>query len=421
MKSLRDSRCRPVVIVDAFSRGGVLAEAFSKQAPCVHVRSRHDMPDVFTQTFRTELFERDLALSEIGSVQVVEILRGYDPIAVIPGSEFGVEVADKLSGILGLPSNGDYLSNARRNKYQMAQVAQKAGIKIAKQLSSASLPEAIKWYCEMKGLVVVKPVDSAGSDNVFICANVAELSEAYCCIKDDVNLMMNKNVCVLLQEYISGFEYAVNTVSHSGVHWVTDIWADSKQLVQQGRRKAYDTKRLLDPCSDDVESIVRYTRQVLDALGIAYGPAHTELIVTPAGPLLLETGARISGAINPSVLKAATGTDQVEMTVHCYLNPAKMHESPTVYKRKRNACCVFLFVTTAGFLHQARIEAFLRTLPSFADVVFRLLDGSRVTPSADVSSSPGTCFLIHESKHQIEQDRLAFRAWEMTCYSGGGQ
>lgn len=48
-------------------------------------------------------------------------------LAVIPGAETGVELADQLSSRLGLRSNGTQKSIARRNKYYMGETVRETG------------------------------------------------------------------------------------------------------------------------------------------------------------------------------------------------------------------------------------------------------------------------------------------------------
>ena len=48
-------------------------------------------------------------------------------LAVIPGAETGVELADRLSHRLKLRSNGEVGSFARRNKYAMGEAVRAAG------------------------------------------------------------------------------------------------------------------------------------------------------------------------------------------------------------------------------------------------------------------------------------------------------
>ena len=57
----------------------------------------------------------------------------YRIVAVLAGSEPGVELADKLSHRLRLRTNGEELSVARRNKYLMGEAVRAAGIRTVKQ------------------------------------------------------------------------------------------------------------------------------------------------------------------------------------------------------------------------------------------------------------------------------------------------
>jgi hypothetical protein len=54
-------------------------------------------------------------------------------LAVIPGAEPGVELADRLSSRMGLRSNGEAASLSRRNKYLMGEAVRAAGVRAVKQ------------------------------------------------------------------------------------------------------------------------------------------------------------------------------------------------------------------------------------------------------------------------------------------------
>jgi biotin carboxylase len=60
--------------------------------------------------------------------------------------------------------------------------------------------------------------------------------------------------------------------------------------------------------------------RVLDALGIRFGPAHTELMLTKEGPLLIEIGARLDGSDAPIIGERAYGINQIHLTADCYLD-----------------------------------------------------------------------------------------------------
>ncbi|WP_410169430.1 ATP-grasp domain-containing protein, partial [Actinacidiphila rubida] len=86
------------------------------------------------------------------------------------------------------------------------------------------------------------------------------------------------NTTVLVQEYLPGDEYMVNSLSADGHHVITEMWRSHKTLV--GSSPVYDYAELV-PAAHDHGTVAGYVQSVLDALGIRWGPAHTEIIVTP--------------------------------------------------------------------------------------------------------------------------------------------
>lgn len=401
----------PVALVDAYSTGAILARHFARQRPCLHVRSRASMPDAFRASLPQGLFIDDSAY-EGDMDALVRAIAAHRPAAVVAASEFGVELADLLAERLGLPGNTPELSRARRDKYLMGAAVGKAGVPVAGQVRGADLPALLQWYRNQgSGRVVAKPLDSAGSDDVFLCESEAQIEAAARRILGKTNLMMQPNHAILLQQFLQGEEYVVNTVSHGGKHWVTDIWRCSKRLTGEGR-KIYDREDLLAPDGPDVAPLARYVGAVLDALGIALGPAHTELILTAEGPRLLETGARISGLANPVALALATGSDQVELTIAAHTAPARLQRHPKLYVRHRNACCVNLIARRAAPLSHQAVQSFLSQLASFESVRFRLADGANTRPTTDLNSSPGALFLVHTDAQQVDRDYQAIRQWE---------
>ena len=62
-------------------------------------------------------------------------------VSYLTGAETGVELADRLSNRLGLRSNGEDLSLARRNKYIMGETVRASGVRAVKQQLCTTLGE----------------------------------------------------------------------------------------------------------------------------------------------------------------------------------------------------------------------------------------------------------------------------------------
>jgi hypothetical protein len=223
--------------------------------------------------------------------------------------------------------------------------------------------------------------------------------------------MMRDNETVLLQHYLEGDEYVINTVSHASRHWVTDIWKSRKILAGEGR-KIYDYEDLLAPDAEEAAALVAYVGTVLDAVGVVFGPAHTELILTAQGPRLLETGARISGLANPAALTQATGADQIALTIECHTDAVRLVQHPLLYRRRKHARCVNLIARREGRLSHQALQQCFDQLTSFESVRFRLADGAQVRPTVDLNTSPGALFLVHDDLQHIKRDYDAIRQWE---------
>ncbi|EJN32609.1 ATP-grasp domain-containing protein [Pseudomonas sp. GM80] len=407
-----DLSLAPLILVDAYSTGALLARSLAGQRRLLHVRSRAHMPDAFAASCPKELFAEDYSVADAGLDALVATLAAQQPAAVLTGSEFGVELADLLAARLGLPGNDPATSAARRDKSLMAEHVAQAGLPVAAQLRTRSMAEALAWFKARGGTrVVAKPLDSAGSDNVFICDDARQLQAAVESILGATNLMMLNNEALLLQEYLSGDEYVINSVSHQGEHWITDVWKCSKTFAADGR-KIYDREDLVPPEAAQLPALIEYVQGVLDALGIVHGPAHTELILTADGPRLLESGARLSGLACPPALQAATGNDQVALTCLSYLDPLRLAQWPKRYRLLQHAKCLNLIAHRPGLFAQGQARQRLESLPSFHNVRFRFAEGARMAPTIDLNSSPGAVFLLHPLLERIDADYAAWRGWE---------
>lgn len=178
------------MIVDPFSTGAHLAvEVVKKGFKCVRIFSIWDSPltslvqeGVAVEFDATVQYNDQAADIEDSTNQTVAALEAlpFHIVALIPGAETGVELADRLSERLGLRSNGQDGSEARRNKYLMGEKVRSAGVRAVKQKMCRSIQDVQEFVDSFykdgaKSLkVVVKPIQSAGSDDVFLCRTLEE-------------------------------------------------------------------------------------------------------------------------------------------------------------------------------------------------------------------------------------------------------
>ncbi|NET73439.1 MAG: ATP-grasp domain-containing protein [Sphaerospermopsis sp. SIO1G2] len=401
------------VVVDGYSTGRFLPLEFKKYGiNCVHVQSTRDIPQFFKPSFHANHFI-DSIIYERDIEKILQSLSKFDIAFVIPGCDLGVELADVLSEKLGLPSNGTKYSSARRNKFEMGEVIRDFGIRAVNQIKSANLEEILSWVKDTQEWpVVLKPTSSVCTDNVIFCDCEDDVISAFKRIVGNINACGIKNNEVLAQEFLSGTEYIVNTVSVAGEHYVTDIWQYGK-LDMPGYSKIYDFLEILPLDGRVQKELSKYTKQVLDALRIQFGACHSEVMMTDNGPVLIETNARLMGVIIPEVVSKAIQSNHVEQTVKSYVEPEifKTIINQPLSERK-NLLIVILISEIEGKIKSISHIDKIRNLPSFCDMKLQLEKDKPIKKTVDLVSSPGYIFLVHENPEVIQQDYQTIRHLE---------
>jgi L-amino acid ligase len=157
-----------------------------------------------------------------------------------------------------------------------------------------------------------------------------------------------------------------------------------------------------------------YVAKVLDALGIRFGPSHTEVMVTPAGEvLLIETAARMMGALDVSMITEAFGYNPLQLTAEAYLAEDRFLDrlKAPLPTRRRHACMVQMLSSSRGTLRGFDL-AKLTGLPSFHGADLFLHAGEPLVPTIDSYTSPGLIFLSHADPNAIDLDYQTLRELE---------
>ena len=223
-------------------------------------------------------------------------------IEVLVGCESGVNLCDELTAALGVRGNSTEQAKARRNKFLQAELVRSSGLDAPRQVLAETLDdvEAFLKTFDDSGVIpfkaVVKPVEGAGSDGVSICNAKDEVRAAYRAFEGTKNVLGLDNYAVLLQEFLHGTEYVVDTVSRDGIHKVVAIWRYDKRDYH-GSPVVYHGMRLLNLESNPElhAAMVEYTCKVLDALGIQNGAMHSEVTSEPVQLGAVIPGARVHG------------------------------------------------------------------------------------------------------------------------------
>lgn len=248
---------------------------------------------------------------EISITEKEEILKQCekihpDAVATI-GSDLANITVQYLAEKLELPGNSSKCIECSTNKYAMRLAFRKAGIPVpffqcVLQGEKAEVPSYP---------VIVKPTDRSGSRAITKVWNQKELDAAVAAATEQ---SFEKKAIV--EEYISGAEYSVETISFEGKHTCLAITkkftTGSPHYIEVGHLQPA-------PLSEEMRVQVEETVfRALDALEIRSGAGHSELRIDKDGKIrIIEIGSRMGGdCIGSDLVPLSTGQDFVGMVIN---------------------------------------------------------------------------------------------------------
>jgi biotin carboxylase len=362
------------------------------------------------------LEDYDVVVNHLGDLEgTISRLAALEPIAVIPCAERSLDLAQHLADALAPETtNESGLLEARRHKFVMHQAVAAAGLPIIRQICTSEVDEVESWI-EREGMtgqdLVIKSPSSAGTVGVNLSPGGAGWRERFVTLLGGRDKRGVLNEQLLVQELMTGTEYVVDTVSSGGRHSVTDLMKYRKVRLGEGMA-VYDSIEWIPYDTDTYGELIDYGLAALDAVGLRHWAAHTEIMMTPNGPRLVEINPRLSGLGSPEVTLMATGENQVTRIVDvCAGRGAQL---PTGFTLRRPFMVVFLIAHSTGVVRNAEILDRIKLLPSYHSPYRLVKNGDRVEAPTDVWTSymMGFIILTHERVEQMYDDRLAIRDLE---------
>lgn len=401
-----------LVIVDGYSSGSQLPGVMRERGwDCVHVTSVPEPEPYFLASFRADDYIDHLAYDGDLSA-LVEAVEKYRPAAVTPGTESGVYVADALAAALGLPGNDPATSASRRDKYVMHNALRAAALRSMDHHLTTDLDDLIAWARRGSWPVVVKPPASAGTDSVIFCDDVDAVAAAFRRVNGSTNQLGGVNHAVLAQQFLVGQEYFVNGISAGGRHLVSEVWRADKVAVA-GASYIYDKAVLFDPYDPQVRALVAYVCDVVETLGIRWGAHHTEVMMTDAGPTLVECASRLSGGLHRPAANTAVGASQLDLLGNLVARgDSYVTELADAWEPNLPLWQTQFISYHKGTVVDAHYEDLVATLNSRAWLQRAPKPGDPLVETTDLYSSPGIVFMHNTDTNELQADHDTVRRWE---------
>ncbi|MFF8640966.1 pyridoxal-phosphate dependent enzyme [Streptomyces sp. NPDC015345] len=260
------------------------------------------------------------------------------------------EVADWL----GLPGSPADAVTVCRDKSRSRRRLADAGIRqprFAVVTRGDQLGKAVTEAVAHTGLpCVVKPLDDSGSNHVLLCTQVSQvLTQARVILAEETNVRGQRTAgAVLVEEYLDGPEFSVETISRYGETHCLGIvekhLAGPPYFVERG----HVFPAPLPPGT--AEHLTGAALRALEAVGLTDGAAHTEIRLTADGPVVIEINARPAGGMIPELVRLTTGLRMQEQQLRIALG----REPHPVPEPDGVAAIQFLLTDRSGIL--ARVD-----------------------------------------------------------------
>jgi len=373
-------------------RVGDGAQAYSKLAE----DSLKRIPYSFDRIVEQDTYEKTL-----------ELVKSYNPIVIVPGSEGGVVLANRLAHDLGLKGNPMEKLDAMTKKNAMQEALKDAGLRYIRGMVVHSVEEA-KEFCEANGLntAVVKPLESAGSMGVTLCNDTEEVYEAVKTLLSSEDIYGRQIETCLIQERIVGTEYIVNTISCNGKHRLSSIFRYAKVRTAEGGY-IYNYAEAVESIEPGLSDLVRYALNTVSAIGFKYGEVHGEYMVDNKGPVLIEVNCRPMGNSYPAdYLNRCFGQHETDSILDAYLDPVKFDEDAAKpYKTYCGLCSKLLMVPKDMEAESIPLRVIAENLRS-TYMVAAAEDNTYTdfVKTVDLESNGGEVYMIHEDREILRHD-----------------
>ena len=294
------------------------------------------------------------------------------PVAgVTSSSEYFIATASEAARALGLAHPDPDAVRICRDKHAQRRRLRDGGVPSPRFGAAGTPDEASELAGRIGFPVVVKPVAGSGSIAVRLCHTPGEVRAAAAAVLDvdPATLALPPQTCVVVEEYLTGPEFSVETFDDVVVCVTRKHLGPEPYFVETG----HDIPAPL-PASEHA-ALHAGAVAALRALGLGWGAAHVELRNTPAGPRVVEVNPRLAGGMIPRAVQEASGID----LIHHMVAKAAGRSEPLRLTRAIGASIRFVIARTAGRLVSVDGVDKARAMPGVVEVGVTGQPGQEVT------------------------------------------
>lgn len=306
----------------------------------------------------------------------------------------------RLAEKYGFPFYSVETAQWSTDKFQMKERFELGGVPHAQGRLISKVEEA-------EGLlfpVIVKPRDNSGSRGVKLCRDKNELQ-----ISIDEALEHSKLDTVLVEEFIEGPEYSIESLHHDGKSEV--IQFTEKKTTEFPYNVELGHIQPANISDENKQKIREIIAKIGKALNFENCPSHTELKINDRGIFVIETSPRLGGDyITSTLTPLSTGVNLEDELLKISLGEAI---NPVPKAVQYSGVRFFAFKEGSVIKHVPN-EEFVKGWPHVVAFSFTLKEGDKVNRITSSLNRYGQLILQAENRDAIEE---AFDKYEKLIVS----
>jgi len=240
--------------------------------------------------------------------------------------------------------------------------------------------------------VIVKPRDNSGSRGVKLCRDKNELQ-----ISIDEALENSKLDTVLVEEFIEGPEYSIESLHHDGKSEV--IQFTEKKTTEFPYNVELGHIQPANISDENKQKIREIIAKIGKALNFENCPSHTELKINERGIFVIETSPRLGGDyITSTLTPLSTGVNLEDELLKISLGETINPQPKAV---QYSGVRFFAFEEGSVIKHVPN-EEFVKGWPHVIDFSFNLKEGDRVNRITSSLNRYGQLILVAGNRGSID-------------------
>jgi biotin carboxylase len=248
--------------------------------------------------------------------------------------------------------------------------------------------------------LVVKPIDSAGSRGISLCADRARLPSAI-----EAALSMSRRHTAVLEEHVDGSHHTLEAFFTDGQLTFAAI---TTRTITEPPHLVTTSHRVPSGLNEEIECrILDATRTVCAMLGVRTGPIDVDVIVESDGTVhLIEFGARVGGSGLTELIRHAYGVDVVEASIDAAFGlPVDLQP----LRERRCGALSILRSERDGVLAAIRGEDEVRQTPELAELYLVATPGHEVHAYRYAAAKLGYAVLVADSEAVLAEALASLR------------